>query len=41
MVVRVDFDSLRKMFDGFFVALGFECFVSFILELEGLLIAHK
>ena len=40
MIVGVDVDGFGEMLDGLLVAFCFEGLVSFIFELEGLLVAH-
>ena len=40
MIVRVDIDGFGEVFDGLLIAFSFEGLVSFIFELEGLLVAH-
>ena len=41
MVCGVEFDGFGEMLNSLLVSLRLEGFVSFILELEGLLVAHK
>ena len=41
MIVGVELDGLSEELDGFWVFVGFEGFVPFVFEFDGLLFAHK